>query len=141
MVWGMEEPDYPKISRIAALNLTDESHGNVIGIGLADIITRKIYEKIDFDVYYTNILTSTMIDRGKIPIIAENDEVAIKWALKTCWAEDKKNVRVARIKNTLMLNEISISRAIFEQERENDKIEPTGDFFKLEFDNKGMLCN
>jgi len=141
MVWGEKEPEYPGISRIAALNLTDESHGNVIGIGLADIITKKIYEKIDFNVYYINILASTMIDRGKIPIVAENDEVAIKWALKTCWAEDKKKARVARIKNTLMLNEISISKAIFDEERENDRIEPIGELFNLEFDRSGILCN
>ncbi|NVM01283.1 MAG: DUF2088 domain-containing protein, partial [Candidatus Helarchaeota archaeon] len=141
MVWGEEEPEYPKISRIAALNLTDESHGNVIGIGLADFITKKIYEKIDFDVYYTNILTTSLIDRGKIPIVAENDEVAIKWALKTCWAEDKKKAKVAKIRNTLMLNEIYVSKAIFDEEKENDKIEPIGEFFNLEFDSSGMLCN
>jgi hypothetical protein len=141
MVWGEEEPKYPQINRIAALNLTDESHGNVIGIGLADIITKKIYEKIDFNVYYKNILTASLIERGKIPIVAENDEIAIKWAFKTCWAQDKKKAKVVRIKNTLMLSEISISKSIYEEEKRNGKIETISDFFNLKFDSEGMLCN
>ncbi len=139
MIWGVKESGYPKINRIAALDLTDESHGNVIGIGLSDIITKKLYEKIDFDIYYTNILVSSFIDRGKIPIVAENDEVAIKWALKTCWAENKKISKVVKIKNTLMLEEIFISKTIFDEQKENNRIQPIGEFINFEFDEQGAL--
>ncbi len=141
MVWGEDEWKSPKINRIATLDLTEESHGNVIGIGLSDIITRRIYEKIDFDVSYTNILASSMIDRGKIPIIANSDEVAIKWALKTCWAENKRMAKVVNIKNTLNLSEIFISKSILDEQKENDKIKPIGEFIEFEFDSSGTLKN
>ncbi|MFC1562918.1 lactate racemase domain-containing protein, partial [candidate division KSB1 bacterium] len=141
MIWGEEEPEYPKINRIAALDLTEESHGNVTGIGLSDIITRRLCEKINFDVYYTNILSANFLDRGKIPIVADSDEIAIKWALKTCWSEDKKKAKVVKIKNTLRLEEIFISKAILDEEKENDKLEPIGKFIDFEFDCSGVLNN
>ncbi len=139
MIWGEKELEYPKINRIAALDLTEESNGNVVGVGLTDIITKKLYEKIDFDTFYTNALASTFLDRGKIPIVAENDEVAIKWALKTCRAEDKKKAKVVKIKNTLMLEEIFISKTIFDEQKENNRIEPIGESINFEFNEQGML--
>ena len=139
MIWGEKELEYPKINRIAALDLTEGSHGNGVGIGLSDIITKRLYEKIDFNVSYTNALTACLIDRGKIPIIADNDEIAIKWALKTCWAENKKNAKIVKIKNTLSLSNIFISKAIFDEQKESDKIEKNSDFFDFEFNEQGIL--
>ncbi|MCK4965476.1 DUF2088 domain-containing protein, partial [bacterium] len=136
---GEDDPKTPQINRIAALNLTDDSHGNALGIGLSDVITKRLYEKIDFNTYYTNVMTSTFVERTKIPVIGINDETAIKIALKTCWAADKEKVKAVRIKNTLSLSEILVSRALLETEKDNKNIEPIDDFFRMEFDENGIL--
>ena len=139
MVWGEDDPKRPQINRIVALNLTDDSHGNALGIGLSDVITKRLYEKIDFNAYYTNVMTSTLVERTKIPVIGINDEMAIKIALKTCWAADKEKAKAARIKNTLSLSEILVSRALLETEKDNKNIEPVGDFFRMEYDEAGVI--
>jgi hypothetical protein len=41
------EKDQDVMRRIACLDLTEESHGNALGVGLADVITKRLYDKID----------------------------------------------------------------------------------------------
>ncbi|MFC1558033.1 lactate racemase domain-containing protein [candidate division KSB1 bacterium] len=139
MVWGEDDPKTPQINRIVALNLTDDSHGNALGVGLSDVITKRLYEKINFNTYYTNVMTSTLLEITKIPVIGINDETAIKIALKTCWTADKEKAKVARIKNTLSLSEILVSRTLLETEKDNKNIEPIGEFSRMEFDEAGVI--
>ena len=53
-------------------DLTDETHGNAIGVGLADVITRRLFAKIDYESTYANVITSSFLERGKIPVVADN---------------------------------------------------------------------
>ncbi|MBO9606459.1 MAG: DUF2088 domain-containing protein [Paenibacillaceae bacterium] len=99
----------PQVSRIVVLGLTDKTHGNATGIGMADMTTRKAFEAIDWDKGYANALTSTVVSVIKVPMVLETEELAIKAAIKSCNAFDLENVRVLRIRNTLHLEEICIS--------------------------------
>ncbi len=81
---GQEEPENPNIKAIMVLDLTDHSHGNAIGIGLSDVITKKLYDKIDFSATYSNAVTSSFLERAKIPIVADNDKEAFEIALRSC---------------------------------------------------------
>jgi hypothetical protein len=47
MIRGSAEPSRPRITNIAVLDLSDASHGNASGLGLADFIPFRILEKID----------------------------------------------------------------------------------------------
>ena len=57
-------------------DLTDETHGNAIGVGLADVITRRLFAKIDYEATYANVITSSFLERGKIPVVADTDRDA-----------------------------------------------------------------
>ncbi len=133
---GETEPERPKITRIVVTDLTEKAHGNAIGIGLADLTTRRLVNKIDFNATYQNAVTSTFLHRGKIPVIAEDSKTAIEWALMTCGPIDISNARIIRIKNTLSLNELYISKSILEEIK--NKIEIIGDFTDI-LDEKGEL--
>lgn len=114
------EDKNPNIYRIVCLNLTDESHHNAIGVGIADIITRKMYEKIDLEPTYVNTITSGFLERGFIPVIAENDKSAIEIALNCCNKSiTKENARMVIIKNTLDLNEMIVSERLLDEIREH----------------------
>ncbi len=139
MLYGEKDPKHPKITRIAALDLTDESHGNAAGVGLADIITERLFNKIDFNSFYFNTLTSTFIERGKIPVVLPSDEAAIKVGLSTSWVNNYRNAKVVRIKNTLSLNKIAVSKSLFEKNKENNDIVPEGKYYMLKFNRKGNL--
>ena len=114
-IHGEPETGKPTIGRIIVLDLTPETNGNAYGIGLADFTTKALVEKIDYKATYTNAITSTFTERVKIPIIAENEEEAFEMAVKACGIKDLGTLRVIRIKNTLQLEEIWVSTAIYNE--------------------------
>ena len=109
---GQPEPASPDIAVIIVRGLTAESRGNATGIGLADVITRRAYAQIDLRSTYANVLTSGFLERGKIPVIADNDREALRIALGAAGLDDWTNARIVRIRNTLHLEELYVSPAV-----------------------------
>jgi hypothetical protein len=122
-IFGQPEPENPDIRSIVVSDLTKESHGNAIGIGLADVITKNLYDKINFEVTYKNVATSSFLERGKIPLVAENDHAALLLALRNCGLVEEGAERIIRIKDTLHLNELYVSDALVEDMRDDPLIE------------------
>lgn len=113
----------PEITRIAVLGLTEKTHGNANGIGMADMTTQKVMNEIIWEKGYANALTSTVISVIKLPMVLENEELAVKAAIKTCNAFDLDQVRVVRIKNTLEIRDIWISESLIKEAKEMEDIE------------------
>lgn len=135
---GEQDSEVPDITNIVVTDLTEASHGNALGMGVADFITKNLYDKIDFNATYENVLTSTFTERGKIPIVADTDRKAVEYALRTCGPVKSENIRIIRIKNTLKLNELYVSESILEELKADKGIEILGDFNKM-FDSSGKL--
>lgn len=129
----------PTVQRIIVLDLTHKTHGNACGIGLADFTTRRLFDKMDFANTYPNIITNTLPHTVKIPAVMENDDLAIKSAIKTCNFIDKKNPRVVRMKNTLCVEELYISEVLLEEARKDKTIEILEEPKHLNFDENGNL--
>ena len=123
---GEKEPSLPNITRIVLLGLTPASHGNALGVGLADIITQRVFDDMNSAVTYANTLTSTFLDRAKVPIVAEHDRQAVEYALGTCGPVDSENTGVIRIQDTLHLSEIYVSENLL-KELKSDSIEIIGE--------------
>ena len=102
--------------KIAVLRLTEATHGNACGLGLADITTRAVVANIDYQKYWTNIITSTELNGGKTPIWLPNDRHAIALSLLTCNRIDLMAPRLARITSTLHLAEMWVSEALWQAE-------------------------
>ena len=103
-----------KVKRTCFLDLTDCSHGNANGMGLADIITARLYEKLDPKVIYPNCFTSTVLRSGMMPPVVATDKEAIQACIRTANQIDRDNCRIIRIKNTLHVGEIMLSQAYYE---------------------------
>jgi uncharacterized protein (DUF362 family) len=113
----------PEITRIAVLGLTEKTHGNANGIGMADMTTKKVMDDIIWEKGYANALTSTVISVVKLPMILDNEELAVKAAIKTCNAFDLNQVRLVRIKNTLELRDIWISESLLNEAETMEDVE------------------
>ena len=113
---GVDDPQSPRVRRIVVLGLTEASHGNALGIGLADVTTRRFQQQVDQDVTNANVLTSTFLERGRMPLVAANDVEALRWALHTCGAAAGDAV-VVRIRNTLALETLLLSRPAAQRAR------------------------
>ena len=101
------------VQRTCFLNLSEESHGNSLGVGLASAITRRIFDRIDADAMYTNCITSTVIRSAMIPCVLSTDKEAVQFCLRTCNRIDGDNPRVIRIQNSLHLGQVMLSEAYY----------------------------
>jgi hypothetical protein len=138
---GYKEGEYtpPNIKRIVVQDLTPETEGNAIGIGMADLITRKLYDKIDYQSTYANTITATFLDRARVPIVVDSDREAFDIAQKTIWNLPGTIPRVIVIRNTLKLDELYVSEPIWEEIKNHPTIKPAGDWEPMLFDGNGEL--
>jgi hypothetical protein len=102
----------PHISRIFVRDLTPSTHGNAIGIGLADFTTTRLVNAINRDYTYTNALTSLGLACAKIPLYFDTDREAIERALGSLIGEPTNDLRIVRIKNTLTLDHMLVSERL-----------------------------
>jgi hypothetical protein len=118
---GENKPDF---KRIVALSLTRGSRGNGLGIGLADFTTKRFMEEFDPAATYINLLTATepgtTTREGPLPLALEDDREAIEVAVYSALADGTP--RVARIRNTALLEEMWISESLLEETRRNPNL-------------------
>lgn len=138
-VLGAEEPKRPDIKYIIASDLSEASHGNALGIGLADLTTQRLYKKIDLKTMNENVITSTFLDRAKIPIVLENDREALKAALRANWGVAEEEARIVRIPNTLHIGEMLVSEILLNELKGKDNIEVLEEPQEMQFDDNGYL--
>lgn len=119
--------------------ITDQSHHNACGLGLADITTRRCLRSVDWSSTWVNLTTNTMIDGGKIPVYQNSDFEALRLAIKTCTKIDYNKARVARIRDTLTLSEIEISESLVGDVINRDDVEILTEPYELKFDKDGYL--
>ena len=127
--------------RVVVLDLSEQTHGNFIGLGMADTTTKRAFEKLDTNAAYFNMLTSTVLCVGKIPMVLEDDKLAIQAALKTLTQVDREHIRMVYLKNTLSLETIMVSEALLEQVRGRDDMEILEQPHPLSFDSEGRLLD
>jgi hypothetical protein len=99
----------PLIRLIYARDLTPESGGNALGVGMADAIHEHLYRKIDVQKMYANARTSMNTPMPRIPMVWPSDEGALGWLLGSMGSPEPTDQRVAWIRNTLNLNRIAVS--------------------------------
>lgn len=133
--------DAPKIQKIVVLDITEESHGNGVGIGMADISTLQCVNKLDFNAMYTNAATATILDPAKIPLVMNNDRDALALALRLCNRVTLQTARVVRIKNTLDLHSIKVSAACLPTIESSKDLSVVGSPQALLFASSGRLAN
>ncbi len=133
-------PSDPKILWIVALDLTDESYGNDIGIGNADFATRRLVDKIDMKPTLINCITACQPNGAKVPATYDSDREAVETALSCIGRIPPERARVIRIKNTLMLGEIECSEAFLPAIANRPDLTVVGEARPLRFDAGGRIA-
>jgi MinD-like ATPase involved in chromosome partitioning or flagellar assembly len=72
-------------------------------------------------------------------MVLKNDRQAIQAAIKTCNILDKTRVRLARIKNTVALDEIAVSENLLPEVETNSNLKAQGAPYHMAFDANGNL--
>lgn len=133
---GPRKPDY---RTLIVLDLTPQSEGNAVGIGMADLTTQRVINKVDLKPTYTNALTSGVWRSVRFPIALENDRVVLEAALSHVL--DPHNVRMVRIVNTLHLENFWATEALLPELREQEGVIVDEAPLQLQFDDEGKLLS
>jgi hypothetical protein len=139
MFIGEKEPEHPKIIRIVVLDLAEESHGNAIGVGLADYTTQRLVEKIDAGATATNSIAGMTPEKGRVPIALTTDKEAVEAALTTIGAIDPEDARIVHINNTLEIAELHISEALLGDIKGRKDLKLIEELGPMTFDGEGNL--
>jgi hypothetical protein len=134
-------PDVPLIRRIFVRDLSDMSYGNAVGMGFADIISDRLYEKIDFNPTWINGLTASTTQPAFTPMHFPNDRICVEKVIATCGKLDVSECSIVWIRNTLELGELMVSENLLEELSRNPAIEVTGQPQELPFDSDGNLVS
>ena len=126
------------IKRIAVLDLTDVSHGNANGVGRADFITKRLYDKISLEQTYPNAITSTATISVKIPMILKDDKMAISACIKTSTLRHPEEARCVIIENTKNMNTFYISENLIGEAKMRG-VEIVGEPIEIPFDQDGRI--
>ena len=102
-----------KVQRTCMLDLSEVSHGNGLGVGLASAISKRLFDKLDPEKMYPNCITSTVLKSAMIPLVLASDREAIQLCIRTLNGVDKNAARIIRIANSLHIGRIMLSEAYF----------------------------
>lgn len=105
----------PRYQRLVLCDVTPASHGNGIGVGLFDVITKKVADQLDLESMYANAIACNCLGDASVPCTVEDEETAIRVALKCCRGIDRDHPRIIRIQDTLHLGEIAVSQALLDE--------------------------
>lgn len=127
--------------RVAVLDLSPESHHNGTGCGMAHATTRRFFDKMDWEQTYPNVITSTVIENVRIPMVLKNDREAIQVCLRTCTGVGPQGPRLVRIANSMELTHIYLSENYLPQIAGHPYLEQETEVMELPFDQAGNLTD
>ena len=134
-VRGEKEPDGPDVKMLVALRMNEHSYGNALGIGLADITTKALVDKIDRQSMYSNLIATTFLERGKIPVYFDTEKESIEKAMTVLMRQGDVK-RIIIVDNTLQIETMIVSEEIYKAHE--DRLERLEDVHMI-FDAGGRL--
>jgi len=131
----------PDVAIIVTLDVTDESHGNVSGLGLANITTQRLVEKINWYDTYMNAITSGSFSmwRMHLPLTMADDRRAFQMGVRGC-ARTLETTRSVFIRDTLTLDEMWVTPNMFDSVNEHPML-TLEEEVPLSFDERGNMMS
>ena len=138
-ILGVDEPETPNVKYLIVGDVSEESHGNALGVGLADLTTERLVGQIDRNAMNANVVTSTFLERAKVPMVLSTDEEALQTAIRCNWGVPPEETRFVRIANTLHLEHLYVSENLVEEALANSDAEVVSGPEEFRFGADGSL--
>jgi hypothetical protein len=134
-------PDLPRpvITRLAVLDLSVETRGNALGIGLADLTTERLVRQIDPTPMRVNSMTSNFLTRARVPLSLPTDRAVFAASLDTCWRSEREQARMVLIPNTLELTSLWVTPSMSADVEAHPDLDFETEFVPIPFDADGCL--
>ena len=135
-----EEPTKPAITRIIIRDLTDHTAGNAIGVGLADLTTKRLADKIEPQSTILNAITGGSPEKGRLPMVMPSDREALEMALRTVGLWTPETLKALWITDTKSLEWLAATPALLAKAGRRDDLDVVNQAFDLPFDQAGNLA-
>lgn len=134
-------PDLPRpiVTRLAVLDLSEETRGNGLGIGLADLTTARLVQALDPTPMRVNSMTSNFLTRARVPLALPSDQDVFAASLDTCWRIERTEARMVIIPNTLELTSFYVTAPLTEEVESHANLNFETPFIPIPFDATGTL--
>jgi hypothetical protein len=129
----------PTMRLIFVRGLSERTHGNATGIGLADFTTTRLVKRMNYKATVINCLTAGYPEGAFLPVHFDTDREVLDAALKIIGSREPHEARVMHIKNTLMLEELEVSEPCLSHPRPQTRFTALGPARPLTFDGEGNL--
>jgi len=132
-------PDTPRIERIFVRDLSDLSYNNAVGVGMADIVTDRLVDRVDWTPTRINSLTASTPSAIRIPIHYPTDRECLEAIAPTVGKFDMRELTIGWIRNTMELSLLAMSENLRPLIERNPMLEIVGPARDIEYDASGNL--
>lgn len=136
---GTMPPDAPVMRLIYVRGLSEKTHGNAAGIGLADFTSTRLVQQMDYRATVINCLTAGYPEGAFVPVHFATDREVLDAALAIIGTREPEQARILHIRNTLHLEEVDMSEPCLEEKERQTEFTILGRPRPLEFDAAGNL--
>jgi hypothetical protein len=129
----------PNMRHIFVRGLSERTHGNAAGIGLADFTTTRLVRSMNYQATVINCLTAGYPEGANLPVHFETDREVLDAALAIIGTRPPEAARILRIRNTLSLEEVEVSEPCLESAGSAPSFTVKGGARPLTFNAQGNL--
>ena len=129
----------PQVKRIIVRGLTEVTHGNACGLGIAEFCLTRAVEQMDRKITIINCLTGGHPEGARIPCYFDTDRECLDAALSVIGLVEPEQARIMWIRNTLDVAEVECSAPYWDQCRGRSDLEILTDLREMPIDERGFL--
>jgi len=129
------------VQRIVVRGLTEETEGNAVGLGLADVALRQAVDAIDRHKTYMNCITAKTPEGARVALTVDKDRQALSIAIACCLKVESPDARIVRIRDTKHLELFYVSEPVLEDVLATGRCEIVQPLVAIGFDRNGMFAS
>jgi hypothetical protein len=133
------EKDDVAVKTIFVRGLTEATHGNACGIGMAEFTNDRTIAAIDRRITAINAITGGHVPSASLPVSLATDREVLEAAFPTIGLTEPEQARVLHISNTLQVAELLASEVYLPLLQARDDLDLVEDAHEMEFDEEGNL--
>ena len=131
----------PAIQRIVVRDLTDETEGNAVGIGMADVVLRRAAERMETARTYMNCITAKTPEGARIALTVDTDRQALDVAIACCLKVHAETARIVRLLDTKNLEWFYATEPLLAELAAGGSCEVAGPLIPIGLDAGGRLTD
>jgi hypothetical protein len=131
----------PRMRYIFVRGLSEKTHGNATGIGLADFTTTRLVKAMDYRATVINSLTAGYPENANVPVHFDTDREVVDAGLKIIGLRSPEQALVLWIRNTKRMGEVLASEACLDHLADHAHPSDGGKKVEMAFDRQDNLVS